>query len=659
MSLPAHDLPARDLPGRRRPGAERAKRGSGQMPADRPTAAQPKAVRTAVLPVAGLLQDTGVGNVARTQVLAPLLLAGLTPAPVDSVRTTQRLSAPTLSPGRLQNVRRKPADFAASPALQLEAGYGFLAIFASPWAKIIEAINSYTKLPEHDYPAQAKALSFLLVLIADWESHHQVGKESLTKDEQDKLTAIKALRTLIDAQHRVDNTNQAAMAPRFKGDFLLEQVMMGNAVFRSGEQGMHVTRVQQAFADLRVLLPNEVTGVIGPSTVVALRTIQRNHNLFETGIVDQETFSLLQKKFRGHRAEIELVDAIRSGPKARPGEYNLGAAPPALKAGTRDLGPEERQAAQQVIKTSKVAGAGGTLPTFAVDLPGRGRYGARLKALILTLIDGQYNRIGKGKGSRRDPAQLVDWKQIEAVAAKSKAVTDAVFGKFAVGPPLKQGAGIHDAWDDKLAQLQSDDDFEAAADWRVRKLLTGSAEVRDLDIEHGALQHRPAERTIVDRVKATVINERRAELIEIHKGWSGYAENGEVFIQRFKKPNSVENCDVMWRLFHTVVHEYLHTLEHSRSKDYTGRLKAQAGQFTLREGITEYFTYIVLGTVNYDSALRVLVEGEHHTTDAHPIPQYVGYKERINAERLAGVVGANNVMAAYFLGEIEKIGAAP
>jgi hypothetical protein len=114
----------------------------------------------------------------------------------------------------------------------------------------------------------------------------------------------------------------------------------------------------------------------------------------------------------------------------------------------------------------------------------------------------------------------------------------------------------------------------------------------------------------------------------------------------------------MWDLFQTVVHEYLHTLEHSRYRGYREGLGQQAGGFTLREGVVEYLTHTVLESINYaDADLRRVVEGDFHDPDTtDPVPTYHGYTERANAEKLAGVVGARNVMAAFFLGDVEKVG---
>jgi hypothetical protein len=273
------------------------------------------------------------------------------------------------------------------------------------------------------------------------------------------------------------------------------------------------------------------------------------------------------------------------------------------------------------------------------------------------LVDLQYDQLAKGKSAKRSAPDLLDWDQIKLVAARSKAVTDTVFGKFAVGPPLSPGAGIHDAWDTKVNLLKDVGQQDKAAIWRVEKLLTGDEYVRHLDREHGAIQSRGPEKVIVDRVTAQIAAEKRDELIETHKAWPAFASGGEVNIQRFKESTLGRNRDLMWDLFQTVVHEYLHTLEHSRYRGYQTTLGQQAGSFTLREGVVEYFTYTVLESVTYDDSLRVLVEGEFHEDAVkHAIPRYQGYGERANAEKLAGVVGARNVMAAFFLGDVEKIG---
>lgn len=46
-------------------------------------------------------------------------------------------------------------------------------------------------------------------------------------------------------------------------------------------------------------------------------------------------------------------------------------------------------------------------------------------------------------------------------------------------------------------------------------------------------------------------------------------------------------------------------------------------------------------------------------TSAEPPPAYGGYAQAVEAEQVIGVVGASNMFAAYFLGEVELIGGSP
>ena len=105
------------------------------------------------------------------------------------------------------------------------------------------------------------------------------------------------------------------------------------------------------------------------------------------------------------------------------------------------------------------------------------------------------------------------------------------------------------------------------------------------------------------------------------------------------------------------MHEYIHTLAHSKYTAYAHSLDEAKGGKTYREGMTEYFTKMVLESLTINAAFRKDVEGTFHDPlVVHPIPVYGGYGEGANAEAVAGVAGLRNVMAAFFLGKINLIG---
>ncbi len=569
-------------------------------------------------------------------------------------------------------IRRSPADFGTSTAVGLKSGWGLLAIGSTPWDAVLKALRAYAALRDDQFAERSAALGRMPALLVAWEQHHGIGRKTdaeLNQDEKRKVQAIGELRQLMDREHRdlatagvtVDERRQTVGANRLKGDYLLEQVNKGNTTLRTGDQSLSVTKVQQALADLGHLATTDVSGTYDAATATGVRAFQQATALPQNGVVDRATMAALDQAFRTHRPERTLAPAPSVATKDAAGEFGWGTAPAELMVGTRDLTDAEGTAAREAVKTSLTAGAGGVAPTFVASIPGRGAYEARLKTLVLALVQLEYQQLAAGKAALRNDDDLFDWDHIRAVAERSKAATDAVFGKWSVGPPLAPGVSIHDAWETKVNLLKDVDAQDAAANWRVEKILTGHPNVRELDREHGAIQTRGPEKAIVDRVKAQIVTAKRAELIETHKAWPAFAADGVVNIQRFKSSTDRGNRREMWDLFQTVVHEYLHTLEHSRYRGYREGLGQQAGGFTLREGVVEYFTHTVLESINYaDADLRRVVEGEFHDPDVtDPVPTYHGYTERANAEKLAGVVGARNVMAAFFLGDVEKVGGTP
>ena len=117
----------------------------------------------------------------------------------------------------------------------------------------------------------------------------------------------------------------------------------------------------------------------------------------------------------------------------------------------------------------------------------------------------------------------------------------------------------------------------------------------------------------------------------------------------------------MWVKFRTIIHEYLHTLEHPDHESYRNTLGGnKKGNKTFQEGMVDYFTKVVWSNVNLnDKALRMSIEGTFHdklNPLGHPMPKFGVYAEAKNAEQLAGLVGFKNVCAAFFLGKTEYIG---
>jgi hypothetical protein len=455
-------------------------------------------------------------------------------------------------------------------------------------------------------------------------------------------------------------------AIRFGHDAALADVASGKSTLNKGSAGIHVSKVQQALAELGLLDGAYVSGTVDDKTVDAIKQFQVRQGLTESGKVDAATMVALDGKFTGYAVEALRAKSKKASLAPKGTSYAKGSAPKELLDGTHKPTTAEKKAFADAISTEQVAGAfGGRLPTFKNEVGGE-TYEQRLEALVDRLIDSQLTWAKKDE-TTRSTGHVYQWGDIDKVAQQSADATDAIFGKYARGNAL-QGTGpdanIKDAWETKTKELTADPSLgDGWAQWRVEKLLTGSKQVKELDKEHGAIQTRATEKAIVDRVHAKLATSRKADLILIHKAWPAYASGTDVFIQRAQhrdaagKIDNAKSRDYMWKQFQTIIHEYIHTLEHKDHVMYRRGLGQQKGGFTLREGVTDYFTKVVYNNTDKTPALRTAVEGPFHDAGVtHTVGNLTTYGESENAERGAGIVGFDNMAAAFFLGHTALLG---
>jgi hypothetical protein len=448
-------------------------------------------------------------------------------------------------------------------------------------------------------------------------------------------------------------------AIRFQDEPTLKEVSEGTKVLKETDRGEAVVRVTIALHELGHYPIDIIDESFDPPLTGAVMKYQNAKGLkgkAVAGTVDKPTFTELDNDFSAaYRIERDVLSKQKS---------------PDLLKNTQSLDDKERAAAARAISTeARVNPVTGALPTFNPEIPKKGKYKNRLKKVVEDVILAEYKMYGKGKAAAHaDSTKLFDWPIIGVIALESQKATDSVFGEYTKAkspPPLQKDVNIKDAWDDKVLQLTAGGKAkeDAAADWRVEKILTGDDSVARLDEEHGAIQSRVDEKPIVADVKSAMITKYRTELIETHKGWPGYADpdKGKIYIQRFKETNKKKEKDAnrwsMWDFYQTFIHEYIHTIEHKDHVTWRKTMAAQKGGFTLREGTADYFTKIVWNGITINDALRKKIEGPYHDpVDKFAVQKLNVYKESKNAERLAGIVGLRNLAAAFFLGNVELIG---
>lgn len=469
-------------------------------------------------------------------------------------------------------------------------------------------------------------------------------------------------------------------SPRFMGDPTLEKVAAGTTTLKKGASGLAVSRLQSALADAGHTVAR--SGTFDDPTVAAVKAFQSSKAIGDSGEVDKATLRALDAVFADHTRDAAIAKDKAPPKKPTEGvEYAHGTAPKELMTGTSALGTAEATEAHDVLAAIQtVDKSTGKQVEFDEHgtRNGKGEYRSNLTKLINNVVDAQYAAFAKDKGAAHaDPKNLHQLTDVAKAGVASKDKTDAVFGSYASGPAFDATTNLRDRWateEKKIKTLEAksagggaagkaaDGQLAGIAKWRVQKIVNSNRQVAELNHEYGAIVSRGPEQAIIGDVIEDIAGKRGPELREIQKGWPGAADpdTHEVFMQLFKSADAKENRKFMWQSFQTLVHEYIHTLNHSRYRAYSSKLSKtdSARGHTLREGVTEYLTKTVLSTVSYsDAALRKQVEGPYHDPGTvETPPAYGGYAQAVEAEQVVGVVGASNMFAAYFLGEIELIG---
>jgi hypothetical protein len=151
-------------------------------------------------------------------------------------------------------------------------------------------------------------------------------------------------------------------------------------------------------------------------------------------------------------------------------------------------------------------------------------------------------------------------------------------------------------------------------------------------------------------------------MLELDVGWEGAQLEGTVYLQRYKQDTDEKNRQQLWALFNTCIHEYLHSCAHAKYQAFAFKFskKGDSTRYnTLIEGFCDFFTQNVRATVVDTPALRKKIEGPYLDAAApKPVVKPGVYPSIAQAEQVVSIVGIRNAEAAYFQGDVSKIGGA-
>ncbi|MBN2535250.1 MAG: DUF4157 domain-containing protein [Spirochaetales bacterium] len=494
----------------------------------------------------------------------------------------------------------------------------------------------------------------------------------------------------VDVQSLVTSHMQAhphLQSPRFKKNDILEEVYTGTRSISLNESGIHVTIIQQALVDAGFLSSTEVTGTFHNVTQTALRNFlrsQRIPNQYISNTVDNIAMILLDEHFLYLTPEFLVSSGMNPSIAPTPGiEWPTGMAPPELLRGTRNLTRAEIDAINLAITTEPRTSTG-TIPVFNETIATHPQsYGERVEDELGSEIS-WYSSYVANLPDRTNPNNLIDTGIIDTIARKAKEATDNVFGDYRVGPQLAYNVNIFDQYIARESFINTSQRHEDnAVNFRVLKILNDDEEMKEIHRQHGAVITRPPEWTIIanvtgfpvspplteslnntnpPHVTTGLVGTNRNVFIEMHKNWPASAGGGRIYIQRYKASTDERNRDLMYQMFGTFIHEYIHTLEHSNHIRYRESLQTLQGGFVLREGIVDYFSRMVWDNIKFNRSLRRVIEGPFHDSSnptGHTIKPPPRYGVRVEAEHMVGIAGIRNTLAAFFLGQVYLIGGPP
>ena len=448
------------------------------------------------------------------------------------------------------------------------------------------------------------------------------------------------------------------MGSRFAGDGMLGRVERGSKDLKSGDTGPAVRKVQVALGELN-FGPLAVTGTFDAATEAAVVAYQKARKLPRTdGILDDATFIKLEKEFTpDHYAR--MGEQAPPGMAGNPKWGDAKNPPKVLMTGTHELSADEKAEANSVISPAK---SGPPIGTFHESV-GEGTdnmYGPKILAAMQEMIDSKYG-FAKSKKGAHDDGDTFSMDSIVKLGNAAKGEVDKVFGSWATGPEMQNNKTIKDRFTyerDKQSTMDADQKHDAALQ-RATYLLNTEGVFSHIDQEHSADRTRSPESGILKTVLEIIVKDNRDKLLLIVATSAAATQrDGLIKIQRMKKGGDPD--EELWDKFGSMVHEYLHSLTHRRWHAYRDSKKESDPQAAdaLAEGVTEFLTRAVMSQINpNDQKLHKAVIG-HESEDEANLDRSEHYdSEYARAHALAGVVGSQNLYAAYFLGQTKLVGA--
>lgn len=458
-----------------------------------------------------------------------------------------------------------------------------------------------------------------------------------------------------DVQTPTSGASSGPGATRFAHDASLGELEEGNRRFRLGDTGVSVRKIQQALFELN-FRPIEITSTYDQMTMDRVADYQAQRKVGNgKGELDSATFKQIEH-------ELDMASYAHAAQHAPPGIHDTPKGTdakdvPVMLSETTLLDNDAKAEANAVLNPKH----GGTVGAF--DDKG---YEKELETELTETINA-HAKTAHARQHHHDHGETFSMKDLAKVGNAAKGECDKVFGSWATGAKMVAGTNLVDRYESDTAKQKKESEPDRLSDarYRARYFMNTESVFANLDQAHNADRTRGPEKAIIDRVIDRVAKAHEADLLLITATWSAStdAKTGQIHIQRLSDNGGDENADrdTLWEKFGTLIHEYVHSLAHPKWNTWKATKKGpdSQGAHTLTEGVTELLTHIVISQINTkDPNLRKQVlQGVSDDGSEPDLSRDDAYTDaRLRAETFVGVIGINNLYAAYFLGKTELAG---
>jgi len=277
-------------------------------------------------------------------------------------------------------------------------------------------------------------------------------------------------------------------------------------------------------------------------------------------------------------------------------------------------------------------------------------------------------------GAEADKLELeqeqLEWQSVEEIGNTAKEIVDDMFGGYTSDmAEFKYGkSGVEDP---TIIDLGSYEPTDEELDSFLRAYLLAhsfqEAIYTDKTIHevHGAKTDDDEEYQITTEAIHELLSnpDMRQKIINLHKTWPGKHRHGLIFIQRFMPESDEAKRAQRWDLFHTFIHEYIHSFEDGKYSIFRKKTGADTNKI-LTEGATSYFSNKVWKSVfpdkvKDDAEFRAKIEGSELPYEDSVVPEDIqdGYKEarELFEGNWVDVHTYDIMKEAFFKGEIEAL----